>query len=332
MKKEDVLKNYINLLKELCPELIDLIYPITEIANEYLENFNEVFDLETEFIIDEDISINHNINLVREFLSKFDPRYLDKFNLSLESGIFDMYDINSGDREIKESIALENEQHYSIAIPLQNKISDGANIVHEFLHYLNYENNDNIVRYIFSELISVYTELKYLKFLSEKGYSDIYYKKEIYDRLENTFSASLNCGLTGATLDIYNNTGDITIETVTKVNDYRKIYSNNLENIINFPEEDEFEEAINDFDYDAGYVLGGLLAIYLLREPLLSDIKIKYLNENVNKMSIDNVLYLLDVKINEYPVWIKYCLENIKEIRGDLFEQINCNSRTDRSR
>lgn len=332
MKKEDVLKNYINLLKELCPELIDLIYPITEIANEYLETFNEVLDLETEFIIEEDISTDKNINLVREFLSKFDPKYLDKFNISLKSGIFDMYDINSVDREIKEPIALENEQHYSIAIPLQNKISDGANIVHEFLHYLNYENNDNIVRYIFSELISVYTELKYLKFLSEKGYSDIYYKKEIYDRLENIFVASLNCGLTGATLDIYNNTGDITIESVTKVNDYRKIYSNNLMNIINFPEEDEFEQAINDFDYDAGYVLGGLLAIYLLREPLTSDIKIKYLNENINKMSIDNVLYLLDVKINEYPVWIKYCLEKTEEIRGDLVEQINCNSRTNRSR
>lgn len=332
MKKERVLKKYLKELKKLCPELIDLIYPITEIANEYLENFNEILNLETQFIFEEDISIEQNINLVREFLKQFDLEYLDKFNKSLHSGIFVMSDINNSDNEIEEAHALESEKNYSIVIPVKNKISDGADIIHEFFHYLNYDNNDNIVRYIFSELISMYAELKYFKFLNEIGYSDIYYKKEIYDRLENTFGASLNCCLTGATLDIYNSTGDITKETVTKVNSYRKIYSNNIINIINFPKEDEFEQAIFDFDYDASYVLGGLLAIYLLREPLISDIKIKFLNENINKMSIENVLYLLDVKLNDYPVWIKYCLEKIKEIRGDLVEQINCNSRTNRSR
>lgn len=330
MKKENVLKKYINELKELCPELIDLIYPITEIANEYLETFNDLLDLETDFIKEENISIDENINLVKQFLKQFDSKYLDKFNIALASGVFVM--CNDKDKKIEEPMAIESEENYSIVIPIKNKISDGADIVHEFFHYLNYECNDNIVRYIFSELISMYTELKYFKFLSEKGYSDIYYKKEIYDRLENTFAASLNCCLTGATLDIYNNTGDVSLKTIKEVNSYRKIYSNNIMNIINFPKEDEFEQAIYDFDYDASYVLGGVLAIYLLREPLVSDIKIKYLNENINKMSIENVFYLLNEKIINYPIWFKCCLEKLKEIRGDLVEQINSNCRSNRSR
>lgn len=332
MQKEKVLKNYIKELKELCPELIDLIYPITKLGNDYAESFNEILDVDSDLILDDDVNLETNMDLVREFLKQFDSKYLEKFDKALESKIFDIYDINSNEKEIKEPLALESEHSYSISIPIKNQISDGANIVHEFFHYLNYESNDNLVRYIFSELISVYIEIKYFKFLSDKGYSDIYYKKEIYDRLENSFVASLNCCLTGATLDIYNNTGDITLKTVTAVNNYRKIYQNNITKIVNFSKDDEFEQAIYDFDYDVSYVLGGLLGIYLLREPQISDIKIKYLNENINRMTIENVLYLLDVRIEDYPIWIKYCLEKIKEIRGDLVEQINSYSRSNCSR
>ena len=51
-------------------------------------------------------------------------KHLDKFNKALESGIFDIYDINNDEKEIKEPKALESEEKYSIVIPIQNKISD----------------------------------------------------------------------------------------------------------------------------------------------------------------------------------------------------------------
>lgn len=332
MENKKVLKSYIEELKILCPELIDLIFPITKMANDYLEDFNGILDIDTELIKEEDIDLNINIKLVQEFLGQIDSNYLKKFNESLKMGVFDIYHVDDDNKKIKEPKSIEDENNYSIVIPLQNKISDGAVIVHEFFHYLNFENNDNLVRYIFSELISVYMELKYFKFLNQKGYSDIHYKKEIYDRLENTFVASLNLGLTGAILDVYLNTGDITLETVTKVNDYRKIYKNNITHIVNFTGDEEFEQAIYDFEYDVSYLLGGLIGIYLLNESMVSDIKIKYLNENINKMTIENVLYLLDMKLEDYPIWIKNNLETIEEVRGDLVEQINSYSGTNRSR
>lgn len=98
MKKEKALKNYINELKELCPELIDLIYPFTKIANDYLESLNEVLDVDSDLILEEDINLDTNINLVREFLKQLDSKYLEKFDKALESKIFDIYDINNNEK------------------------------------------------------------------------------------------------------------------------------------------------------------------------------------------------------------------------------------------
>lgn len=73
------------------------------------------------------------------------------------------------------------------------------------------------------------------------------------------------------------------------------------------------------------------MAVNLLREPLVSDQKIKYINKNLDNLSIDDAFNILGLDIeNTYPL-IEYCFETFKQIEGVINED-NSDIRSYRSR
>lgn len=332
-ENEKYIIDYLDVTEDICPELINLFYPITLIAVDYIVAFSEILTENFEEFDYQKMDIYKTIKIVKEFLSRFGKEYVDKFDKAINDGTIDVFHINNLNEENNrffEPICFEGEEHVEVNLPLDYTAQDGAIIIHEFFHLTN-SDKDMGTRDVFTELISVYMELRYFQFLNEKGYGLIPYYQELYERLNNVYKAAHNIAYSGSALDIYYNTGDINKDTIEFMNKYRKIYKVNKNNIIRFSKQDNFGQAIYDFQYDVSYLLGGVIAVNLLKEAKVNDIKIKYLNENLDKLSINDVLNIFNVDVNNFTDLTDYCAYIIKALEGVIYED-NCNSRSNRSR
>lgn len=301
----------------------DFLYVFQDLLSEELQDFDYEY-----------MDIKDTVNLVREFLNKIDKNYVLKFDKAISDGTFDIFHIDNlyeDDDRIDEPKCLDERKDISVNIPINYSISDGAIIVHEFFHYTN-SDKDTTIRCVFTELISIYMELRYYQFLVEKGYNIVNYYQELYERISNIYVAANNIAYTGSILDIYHNTGSIDKDSIMFMNQYRKIYKDNVYNLIGFSTDDTFLEGVCVFEYEIGYLLGGLIAINLLKETQVNDLKIKYINKNIDKLSIKQILDKLNIDIEEYPQLIDYCANIIKMLEGAVYEEDNSNSRTDSSR
>ena len=96
--------------------------------------------------------------------------------------------------------------------------------------------------------------------------------------------------------------------------------------------EDEFEENISKMRNDIGYVLGTLITFKAIEEPTISDIKMKYLNDNINLFSLDYVLEVMDININDYMELIENCAKYLNLAMEKIDEEDYSNSGPNRSR
>lgn len=108
------------------------------------------------------------LNLVTEFLNNIDDRYAYYFEKSLSDGNFAFCDSINDDGDFSNTAYIsKNKNLYNVSF--NGTITDGKTLIHEFFHYLNLD--AYLVSPVFSELISIYMENKYLDFIYEKGYS-----------------------------------------------------------------------------------------------------------------------------------------------------------------
>lgn len=331
---EESLVDFLEVLSYECPEILDLFYPMTAMANHFLYVFQDLLSENFDDFDYEYMNINDTLKLVQEFLNKCDQKYVLMFDEALNNGTFDIFHIDNlceDDDRIDEPKCLDERKNVSINIPINYEISDGAIIIHEFFHYTN-SDKDTIVRCVYTELISIYMELRYYQFLASKGYNIISYYKELYERINNIYISATNIAYTGSILDIYYNTGNIDHDSIMFMNKYRKIYKDNVYDLIGFSKDDTFLEGVCVFEYEIGYLLGGLIAINLLKETQINDLKIKYINDNIDKLSIKQILNLLEINIEEYPQLIDYCANIIEALEGVVYEENNSNSRSNSSR
>lgn len=331
-KNEQYLISYLKNTEEVCPELLDLFYPITRLAMDYLYVFDEVFDDTEENLYFEQMDIKETINLVRKFLKSMDSKYLEMFNKCLIDGTFDVFYIENLDEvpdRLDIPMSIENQKHLNLNIPINYTIQDGALLVHEYFHFTNSEKSG--VRDIFTELISIYMELRYYQFLYKNGYSVDNYYKNLFFRLENTYLSSQDIAYSGSILDIYYNTQDVSFESIKFIDKFRDAYKDNIENLISFSLDKNLVDVVYDFHVDASYLLGGIIAINLLKNPEINDIKIKYINENIDKLSIKNIFNILEVNIDKYKELDDYCKEIYEKVEGVLDESIS-NSWSNRNR
>ena len=323
--KEDLIY-FLTETEKLCPELIDLFYPITRLAFDFLYVFEEKTD--DDWIIDFDnMPIHKTLDLVCDFLNSYDNSYLNKFKRCIADGTFDIFYkefINDEEDRLDTPISIE-KGHYNINVPIEGKILDGAIIIHEFFHFTN--SSDSKVRFIFTELISIYMELKYYKFLESKGYSINNFYKELFLRINDTYICSDNIFYSGSILDIYENTNDINKDNILFIDKYRDRYEDDMDILIDFSNSEDFTDILFEFPIDTSYLFGCVIALNLLKDEKLSDIKIKYINENIDNLTIEEVLKVLNIDLDKYQQLIDYCEYLYDKAEGVLNESNN-NSRS----
>ena len=332
MENRKAIEKELKTNEKVCPEIIDMFGIFGHMANDYLRAMNEILKDDFEDPYYENMDINTTLDLVREFLKLLDVKYLEIFEKSLFDGTFDLHLPEDDLIKRSEGAEVSPKPYACINLPVKYTIQDGATIVHEFFHYLNDSENFVGTREIYTEMISIYFELRYYQFLVEKGYDSIYFYNEIFERINSTCDSAYNLCDTNAILDVYYNTGDITKNNIKFLDRYRKIYRGNIKNILDFYSSEDFQEWINYYRIDVSYVLGTLLALLSLKEPKLYDIKMKYINDSINTLSINDVLKILEVNIDEYSIWIDECYNILEEAIGEIYEEDNVYSGTYGSR
>ncbi len=122
---------------------------------------------------DQFISGMKTIDLVTSFLDSLGGEYCSYFDKSFRNGTFGFCNSSEQANQKWGNYSYINGDNKLYDVLLNNNIADGKNIIHEFFHYLNLDAYRSSA--VFSELISIYMENKYLDFLSQNGYS----KKDI---------------------------------------------------------------------------------------------------------------------------------------------------------
>lgn len=316
----------------ICEDIVKSFWLYVQIADDYLYRIYNILS-EKEFMMDYDkMEISDTISLVREFLLDLSPKYLQIFDKLLVDGTFELF--LSEDNLIErpsEPVAM-GKPNAIIYIPINYNLSDGAIIIHEFFHYLNNLEKYRSIRDIFTEMISIYFELRFLQFLDNNGISDNSFSKGICKRAYYTISSAENLFYTSSIFDIYYNTGEISKKSIKFIDKYRHLYSENMKNVFKFYISEDFSKNMNNFRDDMSYLIGTLLSFNALKEPKVSDIKMCYINDNMSDMNMGQVLDVLEISFDRYLDLIRDCQNILKKAKGELDEKGYSYSRTNSRR
>lgn len=339
MTKKEILKNNNEeleyLLKEnefICQELPNLYGFFSKISDDYLYFIYEVLNEEEVSLNYDKMGIENTLSLVRKYLSNLDLNYLNLFDKLLIDGTFELF-LKEDDliKRPEKPIAM-GKPNSIIYVPINYDVSDGAIIVHEFFHYLNDLEKYRGIRNIFTEMTSIYFELRFLQFLDEKNIGSNNFNKGVSERLYFTSGSAENLYYVGAIFDVYHNIGKVNKMNIKFIDEWRNIYLESIKDIVEFYHSEDFIEGIDSFRDDVSYLIGTLLSFHALKENKVSDIKMKYINDNMNDMSISDVLVTLETDFDEYLDWIKECVNNLKKAKGELDEKGYSYSRTNSRR
>lgn len=58
----------------------------------------------------------------------------------------------------------------------------------------------------------------------------------------------------------------------------------------------------------------------------------KYINDNINSMKIEDVFKTLDTNFGEYLEWLNACKDNLEIAMGEVYEKSYSDSRSNSSR
>lgn len=330
---KEAIELYLQENEILCPEVLDLFHVFVSMSTDFMISMEDLLSEDDENPIFDKMDIHTSLNLVREFLGTIDKDYVKLFDKSLVDGTFDIFLPEDDLVERPDEPITTPVPEASIYIPVQNTIEDGAIIVHEFFHYTNDIEELVGVREIFTEMISIYFEQRYFNFLCDKGYNSINFDRAIYFRINNSFNSADNLCYTGSIFDIYNYGGKISHKNIKELDKYRGLlYNENTKNLISFYKDEAFEEGISEFRIDVSYLIGTLLALFSLKEPKLNDIKMNYINKNINNLDIKKILNILDTKMEEYPVWIEESIILLEKAIGEIYGEDYSNNWSYRSR
>lgn len=336
MNNKEVLDEYLKVTDSICSEVTNLFHVFLFIANDYIvmtENYNDLLEENDIFISNRThLDLNVTIDLVYKYLESISKEYAMEFIKLLNDGTFELFLREDDLKERPDDPITTPKPNSTIYIPVENTIEDGAVIVHEFFHYLNDTEELIIEKDIFTEMISIYNELRYYQFINKLGYNNINFYKEVCSRISNSVIAAEDLCYSASILDIYHNTGDITKENIKFIDKFRDIYLENTKELIDYYNSEKFSYDIGHFTIDLSFVMGTILAFYAIKEPKLYDIKMKYINEHINSLSIKEVLSILDTRFEDYQFWIDDTEEMLVKAIGEVSNENNMHSRTYRCR
>lgn len=138
-----------------------------------LQNTSEKF---LEFVSDYELKENYNENsltyediykIAREIIESINKKYLPIYDKIIDNGILDFNYENDG----SGSCCYIKNNNILIDVGRKFTYDDITCLVHEFIHYINNNNNtkrETINRYLFTEFISIYFEIYAQRYLLKK--------------------------------------------------------------------------------------------------------------------------------------------------------------------
>lgn len=344
----EALRDFLNdlLINFEDKDVLERLYYFVNVASEYLNKLEKLLYAEPVELNFNYMHISDTLNNVRLFLSILNKDYLEKFETSLCDGSFNLFSIYSYDDDSEYVDIIDDKEfdklpktyidennNISIDVPIKNTVQDGAIIIHEFFHYLNFpltlERGE-----LFTEFASIYMEFRYELFLIERGYDKNLFLMSAYDRIDETFNNANEVFLGGSIVDIYNKTGNINVSNINFISRYRKLYRTYKKDIKDFCIDEDSLEYADLFYSRLGYLIGTLVSFNLLKDYEANDSKVMYINDNMDKFNYDTFLKVFNMTGNDYKKWIDTCVcivnQFIKE--SDSFEQDNGDIGSYRSR
>lgn len=259
------------------------------------------------------LSLLETLDIVNEYIEKRMPEYKDRFINSMQDGTINIVadpeneDISLGDRS-----GVDEECHRFVNAILKHNSDDPRTIIHEFVHNLNFADQNSLSRKYITEGISIYFELDMANFMLDKGYDpkDVF-QDRLY-RLTDLYYATSNMIQIFPILLCYEKLGPITDESFKdmeklKIKPRPKTDSDFYGRFINSSEILLKESSIDPLK-EFGYVIGTLLAYYAIDQR---DEEFHQKMLNLNKMANTDI----------FPDMLKYLgldTENGKELHEKL--------------
>ena len=252
---------------------------------------------------EEKVSGVETLDLVTSFLAELDGDYLQCFTKSFNEGRFDFYnDLENNDKKIRGICSYEG-----YTVNFNGTISDSRTIIHEFFHSLNIKNYK--LAPIFSEMISIFMENKFLDFLNTKGYSRNDIAKSRLARY-NDFSGAWNRLIIQSNfLNLKNKIGYLDEESYDFISMHEKelnfphLSKEDFIEVLEFLDDriknsEKIEQAFNP-EYSFRYYIGTIYSSYLLlQEDSLDKVLLlnEYLRKPVEETDIESAFRIIGIK------------------------------------
>lgn len=301
MEVEDNLKKQFDIvskateeyIKEAEIESIDDILLVKKFAHILLKTE----DVDYYYKYNNSVSFKESDMLVSDFLESLNTKYKDYYDIRKEDGSFIFeyipeygdHPFSTYDTEINQRI---------MYIPLENTLEDSCVIVHELMHDINMDiENDSEVRTIYTEAISILAEFIFKDYLKNKKVKQyqLPVNRTLYSLKQYAISADFNIKLIEKYLsDGYLDRGSIFEILEQYPDDYLEI----LEVIFH----DIVDNGELSLDMDQRYVVGALIATYMydrIKVKKTNILELFELNQMLPVYEFDQVLDYLDLEHDE---------------------------------
>ena len=258
------------------------------ILNEKTVNYNYKYNHK--------ISLKENEKLVKDFLYNLNKDYLDYYEKIREEDIF-VFDFNKEEDYPYSSYDFIKNKRI-IYIPIYNNIEDSYSIVHELMHDINFDiTGENIARHLFTESISILSELLLEDFFKNKNITQ--YRNpnnfSFYSVKSKAFEVNLNLKF----IESYLNDNYLSKGNIIKI--LRDYTDKDLEDL-NLVLSKIIDNEELTYEIERRYIIGFLMATYMYDRIKQNKNNIKELfelNEMLPTCYFEDVLDYLDLDYNE---------------------------------
>lgn len=238
------------------------------------------------------IELYKSLTLVYKFLENLNLNYEKYFQKKLDDGtiLFD-YNYDMGYSYV------DKDMHKKILIPVKNDIHDAFVIIHELMHNKNLKiESDSTTRHLFTESLSI---------LGEMLFHDYLIKRNIYVHDANKHISDIFWAAKRITMK-----NDFETKLCIQYLNDRYINSSTIKNLSCKNDEYNWQiyysimDALNSktfaLDTDQRYSIGIVFASYMHQKIKDNSSKLDeffYLNEIINEVTIDELMYYLDLDV-----------------------------------
>ena len=258
---------------------------------------------------------------LKNILSNISYNYLNMFNELLENNLIIFIEDN-----IKNSCYIfdENTKNSKIIINKHNNYSDICILIHEFMHYVNFnKNNFSLNGYDLSEFLSIYYELYSMKYLiNKKRLSPKNF--DLKTRVINTYECAD---------DIINYYPLFLIYNYSKITDksYEHSFTDcpfkiskemfdimciRLNHHIDHNKNNDYKKTGKYIEDTLSYILGTYLSFYSIYNLDINDIF--YISKNMSRIDVDTEKILSNVGINLNENFENESIDNMNRYLKEL--------------